>query len=79
VNHISPQSEQFKDFVAKGDASEFASMFVDWEKLWPPGELLAIRFNRRLRAQSLRLRLLLSQCCLNKRSTNRDIHTKTAV
>ena len=37
VNHISPQSEQFKDFVAKGDASEFAEMFVDWDKLWPSG------------------------------------------
>ena len=38
VNHISPESEQFKDFVAKGDASEYAEMFVDWDKLWPPGE-----------------------------------------
>lgn len=37
VNHISPQSEQFKDFIAKGDASEFAEMFVDWDKLWPEG------------------------------------------
>ncbi len=37
VNHISPQSEQFQDFIAKGDASEYAEMFVDWDKLWPEG------------------------------------------
>ena len=37
VNHISPQSEQFQDFLAKGDASEYAEMFVDWDKLWPEG------------------------------------------
>ena len=37
VNHISPQSHQFQDFIAKGDASEYADMFVDWDKLWPAG------------------------------------------
>ena len=34
VNHISPASDQFQDFLAKGDASEFADMFIDWKKFW---------------------------------------------
>lgn len=34
VNHISPKSRQFQDFLEKGDASEHASMFIDWEKFW---------------------------------------------
>ena len=37
VNHISPKSVEFQDFLAKGDESEYAPMFVDWDKLWPPG------------------------------------------
>jgi sucrose phosphorylase len=38
VNHISPQSDQFQDFLAKGDDSEFAEMFIDWDKFWPEGK-----------------------------------------
>lgn len=38
VNHISPESDQFKDFIQKGDESEFAEMFIDWDKFWPEGE-----------------------------------------
>lgn len=37
VNHISPESDQFQDFLAKGDESEFAEMFIDWDKFWPKG------------------------------------------
>ena len=41
VNHISPASAQFQDFLAKGDASEFADMFIDWRKFWgSPGVVL---------------------------------------
>ncbi|CAL8469192.1 g8733 [Coccomyxa elongata] len=34
VNHISPKSAQFQDFLEKGDASKHASMFIDWQKFW---------------------------------------------
>ncbi|EIE21097.1 sucrose phosphorylase [Coccomyxa subellipsoidea C-169] len=34
INHISPKSAQFQDFLEKGDASEHASMFIDWQKFW---------------------------------------------
>lgn len=34
VNHISPKSKQFQDFLEKGDESEYASMFIDWRKFW---------------------------------------------
>ena len=37
VNHISPASDQFQDFLEKGDASEHADMFIDWEKFWGEG------------------------------------------
>lgn len=38
VNHISPESVEFQDFIAKGDDSEFADMFIDWDKFWPGGD-----------------------------------------
>lgn len=42
VNHISPKSAQFQDFLEKGDASEHASMFIDWQKFWGfPGQSFA--------------------------------------
>lgn len=34
VNHISPASKEFQDYLAKGDKSEFRDMFIDWNKLW---------------------------------------------
>jgi hypothetical protein len=37
ANHISPESEQFKDFVKHGEASRYKDMFVHWEKIWPEG------------------------------------------
>ncbi len=46
VNHTSAQSEAFQDFLAKGDASEFAEMFLTYSGVFPEGaseaELLAI-------------------------------------
>ncbi len=39
VNHISPASEQFQDFLEKGDDSPHASMFIDWDKFWGEGKL----------------------------------------
>ncbi len=34
VNHISPASKEFQDYLAKGDKSEFKEMFIDWNKIW---------------------------------------------
>ncbi|MEO1052488.1 MAG: sucrose phosphorylase [Bacteroidota bacterium] len=46
VNHISSDSEQFKDFLKKGDASEHAGLFLTMDKVFPDGvtekELLKI-------------------------------------
>lgn len=37
VNHISPASNEFQDYLAKGEESEFKDMFIDWNKLWGGG------------------------------------------
>lgn len=39
VNHLSPKSVQFQDFLEHGDASPFAEMFIDWHKFWPNGTI----------------------------------------
>jgi sucrose phosphorylase len=36
-NHISPQSEPFRDFLQNGEASRYKNMFVHWEDIWPEG------------------------------------------
>lgn len=38
LNHVSAQSKMFKDYLAKGEKSEYASMFMDWDKFWGEGE-----------------------------------------
>lgn len=40
VNHISPASEQFQDFLEHGWASKYADMFINWDTFWPAGEVL---------------------------------------
>lgn len=46
VNHVSSDAPAFKDFLEKGDASEFANMFLTFGKVFPKGateqDLLAI-------------------------------------
>ncbi|MBU1173952.1 MAG: sucrose phosphorylase [Alphaproteobacteria bacterium] len=46
VNHVSAQSQAFRDFLAKGDASDFAELFLTYGKVFPDGaseaDLLAI-------------------------------------
>lgn len=37
VNHISPASREFQDYLAKGEESEFKELFIDWNKLWGGG------------------------------------------
>ncbi|KJS31173.1 MAG: sugar phosphorylase [Desulfatitalea sp. BRH_c12] len=39
VNHISRQSVFFQDYIEKGAASEYADMFLSFNKLSPDGEL----------------------------------------
>ena len=38
VNHISPASPQFQDYLQHGEASRFSSMFVKWRDIWPTGK-----------------------------------------
>lgn len=38
VNHISPASPQFQDYIQHGEASRFSDMFVKWRDIWPDGE-----------------------------------------
>lgn len=38
VNHISRQSEYFKDFLSKGRRSEYADLFITLDKIWKDGE-----------------------------------------
>ncbi|BBA92387.1 sucrose phosphorylase [Streptococcus ruminantium] len=35
INHISRQSKYYKDFQEKKDDSEYADLFLRWEKFWP--------------------------------------------
>ena len=37
VNHISPKSHQFQDYLEHGDKSQYADMFIQWEDIWPAG------------------------------------------
>ncbi|WP_204122871.1 sucrose phosphorylase [Lacticaseibacillus mingshuiensis] len=37
INHLSRKSPEFKDFIAKGDASPSSTLFLDWDKFWPAG------------------------------------------
>jgi len=37
VNHVSSRSPQFEDFSAKGDASEFAELFLTLDRVFPNG------------------------------------------
>ncbi|MDK2981099.1 MAG: sucrose 6(F)-phosphate phosphorylase [Chloroflexota bacterium] len=39
VNHISAHSPFFQDYLAKGNASEYADLFLPVDKLWPGGEI----------------------------------------
>ena len=38
VNHISPASAEFQDFLEHGNESKTADMWIDWEKFWPKGK-----------------------------------------
>lgn len=37
LNHVSIRSNEFKDYMEKGDESEYKDMFIEWEKFWPNG------------------------------------------
>ncbi|MBQ9262971.1 MAG: glycosidase [Clostridia bacterium] len=34
LNHLSVQSPQFQDMIAKGDQSEYRDFFINWNKFW---------------------------------------------
>lgn len=38
INHMSIRSEEFRDYMRLGDASEYKDLFLDWNKFWPEGE-----------------------------------------
>jgi sucrose phosphorylase len=38
VNHISRQSEYYKDFALRGDASPYRDFFIRYKDFWPGGE-----------------------------------------
>lgn len=37
VNHLSPKSPEFQDFVAHHRDSKFADLFLSWDQFWPAG------------------------------------------
>jgi len=46
VNHVSAKSKRFKDYLQKGEKSEYANLFLSYDKVFPEGatekELLSI-------------------------------------
>ncbi|HEY9054435.1 MAG TPA: alpha-amylase family glycosyl hydrolase, partial [Rectinemataceae bacterium] len=51
VNHISRQSDYFRDFVKRGRASRWADLFITIDKVWPdsripPEDLAKIAFRK---------------------------------
>ncbi|HIZ41937.1 MAG TPA: sucrose phosphorylase [Candidatus Gemmiger excrementigallinarum] len=38
LNHVSIRSEEFRDYMEKGDASAYKDMFIHWDTFWPNGE-----------------------------------------
>lgn len=37
INHISRQSKYYKDFQEKKNQSQYADLFLSWDKFWPKG------------------------------------------
>ncbi len=38
LNHVSIRCQEFRDYMEKGDDSQYADMFIHWDKFWPNGE-----------------------------------------
>ncbi len=38
LNHVSIRCAEFQDYLQRGDASPYRSMFVHWNEFWPHGE-----------------------------------------
>lgn len=34
INHISIQSEEFRNYIEEGESSPYCSMFIDWDEFW---------------------------------------------
>ncbi|MBC3760839.1 sucrose phosphorylase [Quadrisphaera oryzae] len=37
INHVSVRSAEFRDYLARGDASPYREMFIRWDEFWPGG------------------------------------------
>jgi sucrose phosphorylase len=46
VNHISAKSGYFKDFLKKGRKSEYADLFITFDKIWPDGNASQEEINK---------------------------------
>jgi sucrose phosphorylase len=38
INHVSIRCAEFRDYLARGDASPYRDMFIHWDEFWPGGE-----------------------------------------
>ncbi|THF84181.1 sucrose phosphorylase [Cohnella fermenti] len=38
INHVSIRSEEFRDYMERGEASPYREMFIHWNEFWPSGE-----------------------------------------
>lgn len=38
INHVSIRSEEFVDYMQRGDESVYKEMFIHWDEFWPGGE-----------------------------------------
>lgn len=38
LNHVSIRCAEFKDYIEKGDSSQYRNMFIHWNEFWPHGE-----------------------------------------
>ncbi len=61
VNHISKQSDEFEDYLLNGVNSEYADMFLDYEKFWgegrPTNEDIQLLYRRKDGEPYLNIRL----------------------
>ncbi len=45
VNHISPASDEFQDFLKHGMESRYAEMFIHWNDFWEGGMSMDLNHN----------------------------------
>lgn len=45
LNHISIRSEEFQDYMERGEESPYRDMFIHWEEFWPEGNPTEEQYN----------------------------------